>query len=61
MELKVTRVATEKMKAKPADESKLGFGKIFSDHFFTIKYRSEKGWYDAAIEPYRPISLDPAA
>lgn len=61
MELKVTQVAPEKMKTKPADESQLGFGKIFSDHFFTMKYRSEKGWYDAAVEPYRMLSLDPAA
>ena len=61
MEIKVTQVATEKMKAKPTDESKLGFGEIFADHFFTMKYQDEKGWYDAAVEPYRLLSLDPAA
>ncbi len=62
MELKITQVAPEKMKAKPAaDESKLGFGEIFTDHFFTMKYHNEKGWYDAAIEPYRMLSLDPTA
>ena len=61
MEIKVTQVAPEKMKAKPVDESKLGFGKIFTDHFFTMKYQDEKGWHDAAVEPYRLLSLDPAA
>ena len=61
MELRITRVAREKMKAKPADESKLGFGEIFTDHFFTMKYHYERGWYDAAIEPYRMLSLDPSA
>ena len=61
MEIKTTQVAPEKMKAKPADESKLGFGQIFTDHFFTMKYQDEKGWYDATIEPYRLLSLDPAA
>jgi len=61
MEIKVTNVAPDKMKTKPADESQLGFGKIFSDHFFNVKYHTEKGWFDAAIEPYRPLEIDPAA
>lgn len=25
-------------KAKPADESKLGFGKIFTDHMYVMEY-----------------------
>ena len=49
------------MKPKPGDESKLGFGKFFADHFFTMKYKENKGWHDAAIEPYRPLQLDPTA
>lgn len=61
MEISITRVATEKMKAKPVDESKLGFGNIFTDHFFTMKFNHKKGWHDAAIEPYRTLSLDPSA
>jgi len=61
MEIKITRVAPEKMKEKPADESRLGFGQIFTDHFFTMKYKSKSGWYDAVIEPYRMLSLDPSA
>ena len=61
MEISIKRVATEKMKAKPVDESKLGFGKIFTDHFFTMKFNQKKGWHDAAIEPYRMLSLDPSA
>ncbi len=49
------------MKAKPKDESKLGFGKIFTDHFFNMKYKEGRGWYDAIIEPYRLLELDPTA
>jgi branched chain amino acid aminotransferase apoenzyme (EC 2.6.1.42) len=60
MEITIGKVVPEKMKARPADESKLGFGKIFTDHFFTMKYHSEKGWHDAAIGPYENLSLDPA-
>ena len=46
MEIKVNRVAAGKMKPKPTDESKLGFGQLFTDHFFTMKYKTGKGWYD---------------
>ncbi len=59
MEVRVKRVS--KLKAKPTDESQLGFGKIFSDRFFNMKYSTEKGWYDAVIEVYKDICLDPAA
>ena len=61
MEIKIVKAKSKKLKPKPADESKLGFGKIFTDHFFTIKYHADRGWYDAMIEPYRPISLEPTA
>lgn len=47
-------------KAKPTDESKLGFGKIFSDHMLLIDYQEGRGWYDARVIPYGNLSLDPA-
>ena len=61
MEVRVERVSPDRLKAKPADESQLGFGKIFTDHFFNMKYSDGKGWHDAVIEGYRDICLDPAA
>jgi len=61
MRIKIVKVEPSKMKPKPADESKLGFGKIFTDHFFTMKYHADRGWYDAMIEPYRLLSLEPTA
>ena len=48
-------------KAKPADESKLGFGKIFTDHMYVMEYNPEQGWHDPKIMPYQPIVLDPSA
>lgn len=53
--------APELMKTKPADESSLGFGKIFTDHMFVMHYKADMGWHDASIVPYGPFSLDPAA
>jgi branched-chain amino acid aminotransferase len=61
MEIKVTKVDSKQMKPKPEDESQLGFGQIFTDHFFIVEYDSEKGWHSASIEPLRPLSLDPAS
>ena len=61
IKIKIKRVSEKKRKEKPTDESKLGFGQIFTDRFFTMKYKEGQGWYDAMIEPYRPIALDPAA
>ena len=58
-ELKIERTKTPK--AKPADESKLGFGTIFTDHMLLINYDKGQGWHDARIVPYGPLSLDPAA
>ncbi len=61
MEIKLVTAPPEKRKPKPADETKLGFGKIFTDHFFTLKYAQGLGWHEALIEPYRPLCLDPTA
>lgn len=60
MEIKVIPATPEKRKSKPLDESKLGFGKIFTDHFFTLPY-SDGHWHDPVIEPYRQLCLDPTA
>lgn len=51
---------TKNPKQKPTDESKLGFGKAFTDHMFIMDY-SEGKWHDARIVPYGAISLDPSA
>ncbi|MCD7829891.1 MAG: branched-chain amino acid aminotransferase [Clostridiales bacterium] len=51
---------TKAPKAKPADESKLGFGKLFSDHMFVMDYTEGQGWHDPRIIPYQPFVLDPA-
>jgi branched-chain amino acid aminotransferase len=61
MEITVTHVEPQHMKPKPQDESQLGFGRIFTDHFFLVEHDDQKGWHNASIEPVRPLSLDPAA
>ena len=57
--ISITKTATPK--ERPADESKLGFGKIFTDHMFMMDYSKEEGWHDARIVPFGPIPLHPAS
>ena len=37
-----------------------GFGNHFSDHMLTIEWTPDAGWHAGRIEPYGPLSLDPA-
>jgi len=58
----VNQIRIEKTKSpknKP-NQSKLGFGKYFTDHMFVMEYSTEKGWYDPKIVPYGPLALDPS-
>ena len=64
----MTMQITTTLSANPTDDARLaeilanpGFGTYFSDHMFTVEWTAEKGWYDARITPYGPITLDPAA
>jgi branched-chain amino acid aminotransferase len=57
MELKV--IEATPLKEKP-DESKLGFGTLFTDYMFIMDYEPDKGWHSARIEPYGPMALDPS-
>jgi branched-chain amino acid aminotransferase len=47
------------LKQRPADETKMGFGKIFTDYMFTMDYTVDRGWHDPRVEPYHPFTLDP--
>ena len=57
--IKIERAKT--LKEKPVDESKLGFGDIFTDHMFVMNYDEGQGWHSPRVIPYEPLSLDPAA
>ena len=58
MNISITKTTCPKEKP---DSSTLGFGKTFTDHMFMMDYNSEKGWYNARIIPFAPISLHPAS
>lgn len=58
--MNISVTLTQNPKARP-DESKLGFGKFYTDHMFMMNYDIGQGWHDARIVPYGPISLEPSA
>ncbi|QDY79183.1 branched-chain amino acid aminotransferase [Streptomyces qinzhouensis] len=37
-----------------------GFGRHFTDHMVTIRWTEGRGWHDAQLTPYAPLSIDPA-
>lgn len=38
-----------------------GFGNHFTDHMVTIDWDRDRGWHNAVVLPYTPLTLDPAA
>ncbi|HET9930511.1 MAG TPA: branched-chain amino acid aminotransferase [Polyangiaceae bacterium] len=46
---------------RSATMQNLGFGRIFTEHMVSVRYSAERGWHSAQLEPYAPITLDPAA
>ena len=61
MDIKIVAATPDQLKTKPADESKLGFGDLTTDHMFLMDYEVSKGWFNPRIEPYGPLMIDPAA
>ncbi|MBQ1244205.1 MAG: branched-chain amino acid aminotransferase [Clostridia bacterium] len=57
MEIKITKNANP---AEKPESSKLGFGKIFTDHMFIMDYTEGEGWHDARIVPFGPLQIHPA-
>jgi branched-chain amino acid aminotransferase len=58
--MNIQKTLTTTPKALPPSD-KLGFGQFFTDHMFVAKYREGQGWYEAKVEPYGNLSIDPGA
>ncbi len=59
MDIKIIKTANPGQ--KPQDESKLGFGKIFTDHMFLYDWDDQQGWHDARIVPFGNLDMHPAS
>jgi len=60
MDIKIIPLPAESMKQKIKDETKLGFGKLFTDRMLLVEWKAGEGWCDARIQPYAPFTLDPS-
>ncbi|MCL2684157.1 MAG: branched-chain amino acid aminotransferase [Synergistaceae bacterium] len=61
MEIRIEKTAKQKHIPTQEELGDIKFGTVFTDHMLLINYSEGKGWYDARIVPYGPVSLDPAA
>jgi branched-chain amino acid aminotransferase len=61
MTFKITPVPAKERRPKPTDESKLGFGKIYSDHMLTARWTAGGGWEQGQVRKYGSLDLAPAA
>jgi branched-chain amino acid aminotransferase len=48
-------------RAREVLSAPLGFGRTFADLMVRAHHDEERGWYDAAVVPYGPLELWPAA
>jgi len=60
MEIKISLMPEDKRGSVPEDESKLDFGKIFTDHMYTSFFKNDN-WGESCIEIFGPFVLSPAA
>ncbi len=60
MDINIVPLPAAKMKPKFTDETKLSFGRLFTDRMLVVEWKASQGWTDARIEPYAPFVLDPA-
>ncbi|MHA1339019.1 MAG: branched-chain amino acid aminotransferase [Promethearchaeota archaeon] len=61
MEIILNLVPENERKEKPKDERQLGFGTLFTDHMFQMRWQKDKGWFDAQIKKYEKFLISPAA
>mgnify|MGYP000028410973 FL=1 len=50
---------TKTPKQKPQDQSKLGFGKIFTDHMYVMPYNKEQAGMTPRLSPISPSPWSP--
>jgi branched-chain amino acid aminotransferase len=53
LQSRVSRAERERLLANP------GFGQIFTEHMVRIQWNKTRGWHDAELTAYGPVSLDP--
>jgi branched-chain amino acid aminotransferase len=53
VESRVPAAERERLLADP------GFGRLFTEHMVRIRWHAARGWHDAELVPYAPLTIDP--
>lgn len=61
MQIAIQPALPTERRPRPQDERQLGFGRIYSDHMFSMCWSEQNGWREARVEPYHNLSLAPSA
>ena len=61
MDFRIDPAAPGQRRPKPTDEGALGFGKIYSDHMFTMRWTSDGGWERGHVKAFENLDLSPAS
>ncbi|MDR1472748.1 MAG: branched-chain amino acid aminotransferase [Synergistaceae bacterium] len=61
--MRISIEKTKQPKKRPTEKelADIAFGTTFTDHMLLIDYNEGRGWHDARIVPYGPLSLQPAS
>ncbi|MDF1580345.1 MAG: branched-chain amino acid aminotransferase [Desulfuromonadales bacterium] len=59
--MKLEILPLDSQKKPIEDETRLVFGKQFTDRMLVMEFDRAQGWHSARIQPYQPFILDPAA
>jgi len=61
VDFRIEPATPEQRRPKPTDEGSLGFGKIYSDHMFAMRWTADGGWSDPSVRPFSSLDLSPAS
>ncbi|MEM7253138.1 MAG: branched-chain amino acid aminotransferase [Pseudomonadota bacterium] len=61
MQFTTLPISADARREKPTDENSLGFGKLYSDHMFSMRWIDGEGWVEATVGPYKNLEMPPAS
>lgn len=61
MQIQIEKIPDQELKPLYTDPEKLGFGKIFTDYMFTMRWVPGAGWVEPKISRFAPFEIHPAS
>ncbi len=61
MQIQIEKIPDNELKPLYTDPSKLGFGIVFTDYMFTMRFQSGTGWVGPKISRFDSFKMNPAS